>query len=195
MPRLAPFSALLPLATLAACNSGPSVSATNASGAEVAAKMKAAGVAGTMVSPGRWEATMTINSMSAPNMPPQFAAEMKKHMGQARTFVSCLTPEEAKAPKEDFFGGMDKSCRYEHFTMGGGTIDAVSKCSAAGGTRTMTMKGTYSADAYRMTIASSAEGAKGGPMAGMAMNMTMDAKRAGACTGKEEQEMMERMKR
>ena len=39
-----------------------------------------------------------------------------------------LTPEEAKKPKEDFFAGNDK-CRYDHFRMGDGKIDA---CEVAG---------------------------------------------------------------
>lgn len=171
---------------LAACNSSPTVTATNASGEEVAAKVKAAQMDGQFVSPGRWESTMTINDMAIPGMPPQFAAQMKSHMGKAKTFSSCLTPEEAKKPKEDFFAKGNGDCRYDRFTMGSGKIDAAMTCKMGDGQRTMTMIGTYSPDAYNMKVASTGTGEKNNPVAGMSMNMTLDAKRTGQCTGKEE---------
>jgi hypothetical protein len=171
---------------LAACNSGPTVTATNATGAEVAAKVKAANLDTPFVSPGRWEGTMTISEMSIPDMPPQVAAQMKTAMGKPKTFVSCLTPEEAKAPKEGFFGGEQKSCKFAHYTMGNGKIDAEMTCNERGAARTMKMSGTYSPDTYAMTVASTGSGgAKGGPMSNMSMKMSMSGKRTGACTGKE----------
>ncbi len=175
---------IVPLA-LAGCNSSPTVTATNASGEEVAAKVKAAQLDKQFVSPGHWDSTMTINDMSIPGMPPQFAAQMKSHMGKAKTFSSCLTPEEARKPKEDFFAKGNGDCRYEKFSMGAGKIDAVMQCKMGGGARTMTMNGTYGPDAYRMTVASTGTGSKDNPVAGMSMNMTLDAKRSGECTGKE----------
>ena len=48
---------------------------------------------------------------------------------RAEAHRSCLTPEEAKRPKEDFFAGAAKNCRYERFDMGSGKIDAVMKCT------------------------------------------------------------------
>lgn len=180
---------LVGLIALVGCNSQPTVSASNASGEEVAAKMKAAGMDGQFVSPGQWQMTMTINDMRIPGMPAEFAEKMKAHMGKGRTFESCLTPEEARKPKEDFFAKGNGNCRYDRFTMGGGKIDAVMKCTdpggQAGGSRTMTMNGTYGPDAYKMTMASTGEAAPGNPMSGLSMKMAMDAKRTGACTGKE----------
>lgn len=174
---LAPFA-------LAACNSQPTVTATNASVAEVAKKVEAANADRQFVSPGRWQSTMTINEMKMPGMPPEFAEQMKAHMGKAKTFETCLTPEEAKRPKGDFFGAQ-KGCIYDRFTMGAGKIDAAMTCTAGGAKRTMTMSGTYAPDSYRMTVASEATGGGTGPDA-MSMNMTLDAKRTGACTGKEQ---------
>lgn len=170
---------------LAACSKGPTISATNASGEEVAAKVKASGMDTQFVAPGHWQMTMTIREMSVPGLPPQMAERMKTHMGQAKVHESCLTPEDVKKPKGDFFGAADKSCRYDHFTMGGGKIDALMKCNGGEGARTMTMTGTYSADAYHMAVASTGPGAPGNPMTGMSMKMDMDAKRTGECTGKE----------
>ena len=67
--------------------------------------------------------------------------------------------------------------------MSGGKIDAAMKCGIDGATRTMTMQGTYSPDHYHMTMAATGSGP--GPAGGMSMKMEMDAKRTGACTGKE----------
>ena len=175
---------LLGALALAACHSSPTVTATNASVADVAAKMKAANLDGSFVSPGHWQTTMVVKDMSIPGMPPQMAEKMKAHMGQAKTFESCLTEEEAKKPKEDFFGA-DRSCRYDKFDMGGGKIDATMTCASDGMTRTMTMNGTYSSDAYHMAMATIGTG-KASAMGNMSMKMEMDAKRTGACTGKED---------
>jgi Protein of unknown function (DUF3617) len=179
MKRLA---VLVPLA-LAACNSSPNVRAENASVGEVAEKVAKVQAGGQFISPGRWESTMTIREMSAPGLPPEVAAQMKAHMGQARNFVTCLTPEQVKQPKEGFFGGANAGCRYERFAMGGGKIDGVMKCSGQGMERTMAMSGSYGPDSYNMAVSS--EGKGQGPAA-MTMKMTLEAKRTGACTGKEE---------
>jgi hypothetical protein len=176
---------ILTALTLTACNGGPTVTATNASGEEVAAKVKAAGIDTPFVAPGHWQTTMTIKDLSFPNMPPQMAAQMKAHMGSAKTFDSCLTPEEAKKPNEDFFAKGTGNCRYDKFSMGDGKVDAVMQCSQEGFERTMSMNGTYGPDAYHMNLASTGAPAKGNPMAAMSMKMEMDAKRTGDCTGKE----------
>jgi Protein of unknown function (DUF3617) len=178
-------TALLALLALAACNKGPSVSAENASVADVAAKVEAANGGQSFVSPGQWKTTMTIQDMTIPGMPPQMAEKMKSHVGQGRTFETCLTPEQAKKPKADFFAGADKSCRYDKFEMGSGKIEMIMQCAREGGAQTMVMNGTYSADSYHMAMTSTGTGAPGNPMAGMSMKMEMDAKRTGECTGKE----------
>jgi Protein of unknown function (DUF3617) len=178
---------------LAACNSDPSVTAQNASTGEVAAKVAEAQASGGFISPGRWEATMTIDNVSIPDMPPAIAEKMKSAMGKKQTMISCLTPEEAKQPKEGFFGGEgSKACRYESFTMANGKIASVMKCAGEGMSRTMTMNGTYSADSYRMTVASTGTAGANNPVGAMSMKMSMDARRTGACTGKEDEERMGR---
>ena len=167
---------------LGGCNSDPQVSAENASADDVARKVEAAGGSSTFVNPGLWRATVTLDEMSMPGMPAQLAEQMKSVQGHTRTDQQCLTPEEAKRPKEDFFGAKD-NCRYERFSMGNGKIDAVMNCSENGGTQKMTMAGTYSGDAYQMQM--SLQAAEAGETAGMAMKMRVDAQRIGECTGKE----------
>ena len=181
------ISLLLPLGlALAACDTGPSVEAENASVAEVADKLRAAGGAGEFVSPGKWLSNVTVEEMSLPGMPPEMAAGMKEAMGKAGTkgAETCLTAEDVKKPKEDFFAGADKSCRYDRFTMSGGKIDAAMRCSQGGASQVMTMAGTYGPDAYGMKMTTKAEGGSG-PMAAMTMTMRVDAKRIGQCDGSE----------
>ena len=167
---------------LAACDSDPEVSARNASAEEVARKVEAAGGSGNFVNPGKWQSTVTLQEMTVPGMPAAVADEMKRAQGRTTTSETCLTPEEAKRPGEDFFGGKD-NCRYEKFNMGNGKIDAVMKCSEGGAAQTMTMAGTYSGNAYQMQMTMQSQG--GGEDGAMAMKMRVDAKRIGACTGKE----------
>jgi hypothetical protein len=130
--------------------------------------------------------TMTITDMKIPGMPPEMAGRMKSAMGEARTFDHCVTEEEAKKPKEDFFSG-DKTaaCRYDNFTMGGGKMAMVMQCKHDSGKQTVKMDGSYGPDSYRMTMSSVMEGQPGSPVGGMTFNATMDAKRTGVCAGKE----------
>ena len=167
---------------IAACNSDPEVSAENASAEEVADKLKAAGGSGSFVNPGLWRSTVTLEEMAMPGMPAEVAREMKKAQGEPQTHEQCLTPEQAKRPKEDFFGGRE-NCRYERFSMGNGRIDAVMNCSEGGATQKMAMAGTYSGNAYNMQMTMQAAEAGGTP--GMSMKMRVDAERIGECTGKE----------
>lgn len=178
---------LLAPVLLAACNSGPAVTAQNASVGEVAEQVAKAQAGGQFIAPGRWEATMTIEKLEIPGMPPEMAKKMESHMGKGRVIVSCLTPEEVKKPKEGFFGGQEGNCRYDRFTMADGKIDGEMKCSGDGANRTMTMTGTYSPDTYTMSVSSTGQGTADNPMGAMSMKMTMAAKRTGACTGKEDQ--------
>ena len=83
----------------------------------------------------------------------------------------------------DFFGKGDKDCRYDRFTMSGGTIDAEATCTADGRTRTMSIKGTYSADSYNIVAEANGDAAQP-----MHMKMTTDAKHTGACRGTEDKE-------
>jgi hypothetical protein len=168
---------------LAACNSSPTVEATNASGAEVAEKVQESGVADQFIAPGQWQMAMTINEMTMPGLPPEAAARMKGMMGQGHSFTQCLTPEDVKKPKEDMFSGDEAGkCKYDHFAMGGGKIDITMTCGGEQ-PRTMQMNGTYAPDEYHMKVVSKGEGASG-PGA-MSMQMQMDAKRIGECTAEQ----------
>ncbi|MBN8831049.1 MAG: DUF3617 domain-containing protein [Sphingomonadales bacterium] len=184
-----PFIALVALIPLAACDSGPSVTATNATQKEVQEKVADAvgGGDAQMVEPGRWEGAMTVHEIDIPNMPAAAKEQMKQSMAGAKSFVSCVTPEDVKAQKAFFTGDEDdKSCKYDHFRLAGGKLDAALSCDRGeAGKMHMTMTGSYAPQSYRMDMASKAEGGPG-HMGAMSMRMTVEAKRVGACRGDED---------
>lgn len=174
---------LAPLA-LSACNSGPTVEATNASTKEVAEKVAASGATLSMT-PGRWEGTATITEMEIPGMPPEAAAKMKETMAKGHSFANCLTPEEAKKPSADFFSGDNKDCRYERFNMANGRIDAKMQCKTGGMTVDATMAGQFSSDNFQMTVTSKTAGMPGQPMSAHTSTLKMESRRTGECRGDE----------
>lgn len=168
---------------LAACGKEAEVDARNASVDEVARQVGAAADSSDFVRPGKWTSTVTIQELSAPGMPPQLVEQMKAHMGRSQTSESCLTEEQAKRPSAEFFGGKNEQCRYDHFTMGGGKIDATMRCSEQGATSVMEMAGTYSPETYSMTMKTTVEG--GGAPAGTTMRMKVESRRIGECAEKQ----------
>ena len=93
---------------------------------------------------------------------------------------TCLTPEDVKRPKEDFFAGKNNQCRYDHFTMGNGKIDAVMHCGKGDSAQVMQMAGTYSPDSYQLQMSMKASAARG-EASGMAMKMRVESRRVGEC--------------
>ena len=170
---------------LAGCNKGPSVELKNASGNQVAAAVKQSGVmsSDTMMQPGEWESKTSVLEMNMPGIPAQYAARMKQSIAEHRNEASrhCIKPEDVKKPKEDFFGA-DKSCRYDHFTMGGGKIDIQMVCKEENLTQTTNMSGSYTPTTYSLDMASNGTG----PQQGMTMKMHVDAQRVGECTAKDD---------
>jgi len=99
--------------------------------------------------------------------------------------ATCLTEADIKKPHENFFAGRSKNCRYDHFTMSGGTIDAKMSCAAGerGASMSMTINGTYSAENYEATMTMDSAG--GGRMSGMKMKSRTESHRVGECKGDE----------
>ena len=188
MKPTAAAAAFVLAALVAACDSSPEVDVRDANASEVAEAVRKSGVGGEgdfQVRPGKWESKVAIEEIDIPGMPPGMQESMKKTFAERQpgSFTSCLTPEEARKPKEDFFAGKDNKCRYDHFKMGDGKIDAKMRCDAGQGAQVMEMAGTYSPDSYTMTMTTVREG--GGGAGGEArMKMRMDAKRIGECDGK-----------
>ena len=167
---------------LTACNQSPQVHEENASVEDVAAKVRQATGDGQFIRAGQWKSTSAIEEMSVPGMSAEESARMKQVMAKAGSheFTTCLTEEDVKQPQGKFFTG-NKQCRYDHFTMSRGKIDAAMRCeSDAGGTQVMTMAGTYSPDSYQMRMEMKGEAGAGSP-GGMTMRMRVSSKRVGSC--------------
>ena len=178
---------IIALLLLAACDNSPKVEAENASLEEVAGKVREANAGSAMiVRPGQWESSVELESVEIPGMPPEALAQMKKTMARVATgHKTCLTPEQAKKPKEDFFAGANSNCRYDKFSMDDGKLTGTMRCTnpQGGGAQLIQFDGTYSPDSYEMRMASTVEAASpGGPMK-MVMHMT--SKRTGECDGSE----------
>jgi len=169
---------------LAACNKSPQVNEKDASVAEVANKVRQAGADQAMIRPGLWESKVTIDQFDMPGMPADVQKRMKTMMAQQQEHSSrsCLTQQDVQRPKEDFFTGKNNECRYEHFTMGDGKIDAALHCGGGATQQTMQMAGTYSPDSYQIQMSTRTEGPNEKDSDGnMAMQMRVEAKRLGNC--------------
>ncbi|MEZ5742853.1 MAG: DUF3617 domain-containing protein [Sphingomonadaceae bacterium] len=173
------FASLAAMA-VAACGGGDTVEAENESVESVNKKIAAADL---KPNPGRWESTMTFDKIEMPGMPAEMQEMMKSQMGKATTTSSCLTQEQVDANDGEMFKpGDTPGCTYNKFSMGNGTIEADMTCSEGGTAQNMKMAGSYSEDAYDMTI--NADGkVEGQPMS---MQMSIKSKRVGDCTGNEE---------
>lgn len=167
---------------LVACNKGPEVDLHNASANQVAQAVKQSGVTSSAtIEPGLWQSKVTLSGMKMPDVPPQYAARVKQAMANERTSKHCVTAEDLQKPRGEMFG-QDKTCRFDHFTMGGGKIDAQMVCKVENLTHTTTMSGSYTPTTYSMDASSTGIG----PQAGQTMKMHIDAQRVGECTGKED---------
>lgn len=174
------------IGALAACNKGADIDVKNASVGEVAQKVREAAADDSFVEPGKWQTKFTLLDIDMPGMPPQMAQQMKQTMTkvQDNTYDTCLTPADVKRPKEDFFAGRNNDCRYDHFTMSGGKIDAAMRCERKGSeTMTMAINGSYSRDSYEATMAMDVTGGPGGK--GMKMRSRSESHRVGECTAEE----------
>ena len=179
------FRVMVPALMIAACNKGPQVDLHNASANEVSKAVQQSGVmsSDTLVQPGLWESKVSVLDVTMPGIPPQYAERMKEELAKHRNDSNrhCIKPEDVKKPKEGFFGA-DKSCRYEHFTMGGGKIDIAMVCKQENMMQTTNMSGTYTPTTYSMDMSSVGTG----PQQGMRMKMHVDSKRIGECTGNDD---------
>jgi hypothetical protein len=173
---------LAPLA-LAACNSQPSVNVRNASVAEVA---KAAGgeARALRIQPGQWTHKSELRAFDIEGAKdPRMAEMMKRSMArmQETTFTSCVTQKEADNPSGAMFRHDNGECRFEHFRMGGGRLDARMVCRPRqGGETTVTMAGSYTATAYE-TDNEMVTRAQGGPFGAMHIKTYSQGARTGAC--------------
>lgn len=133
---------------------------------------------GVSLQPGEWEMKMEVVSVAAEGLPAGMADSMKKSAGS--TTRTCMTPEEAKAPKGDIFAGNQSNCKSEGFSWANGKIAGKTTCAGQGGVgqTVMTMDGSYGAQNIDMTMKSQTDLA-GKPMT---MEMRVSGRRVGECS-------------
>lgn len=174
---------LLPLLMLAGCDSKPDIKATNASVGEVAAKVAAARDEGDFMRPGKWQVKGFIDDISIPGMPAGMADKMKQQGQNMPGTQSCLTAADVKKPGPDFFTGT-KNCRYDHFSMVGGKVDAKMRCTSPRGIQTTAMAGEFGPEKYHMAMTTAMEDKAGAPATGMeamTMKLHVEGTRLGEC--------------
>lgn len=169
------------IAVLGACDRAK-VDEKNATPAEVAEAVADAR-ADMKFKPGRWESNVTFVSMDAPGMPAEVGQAMRGTLGKENRYASCLTKEQAEKPAADFFAKDAKDCTYDHFTLGGGKIDAKMRCGGEGRAVAMTMNGAYDSDSYDMNMETKIDSGGAGPMT---MKMKIASSHVGACRGNED---------
>jgi hypothetical protein len=159
-----------------------SASAAQSGGSSVPAAQGGSGAgSGSAVSlqPGEWEMKMEVVNVKVEGLSEEVANGMKTQAGG--TNRTCMTPEEAKAPKGDIFAGdKNASCKSEGFKWEGGRIEGKTTCAGQGGTgqTVMTMNGRYTPQSIDMSMKSDTD------LMGKAMTMEMriSGKRVGECT-------------
>lgn len=106
----------------------------------------AAGAANSPVTPGKWQTTTTVESMTMPGMPPEMA---KRMMGKPMSATICITAKEAAAGPRDVIGKSNGACRYRSFSAAAGRISAVMECKTDAPTpQQIAIAGSYSPSAY-----------------------------------------------
>ena len=110
------------------------------------------------IKPGKWETTVTIDSMDMPGMP---AFMLKKMMGHTTTVSSCITPEQAADGPKALVDNSKGKCHYTSFSASGGKFSAVMECAMPSGTMTSAAAGTYTATTLDVSTTGSATGPRG----------------------------------
>lgn len=177
--RIALAALAISLALLAGCKKA-SVEAHDATPEEVASQVAASDL---RPQAGRWEGSFKLEKMDISGVPADAQAMMQKAVGKVHTYSSCLTKEEAEKPAANFFGGANKGCKYDHFSMSGGKLDAKLFCTGQGAQMTMMMNGTYSGTAYTMHSTATGEMPGGQKMTTVS---SMESHRVGECRGDED---------
>lgn len=139
----------------------------------VTAMMAGAPVAAAGVTPGQWETSVTITSVSMPGAPAGVAKSMQ---GKTSRMSHCITAEQAAKGPQDMLKSA-KNCRFSRYSMVGGRYDADMVCEMGGGGRmTVVSSGSFTPNSYSAT----AKSVMSGQMP-MTMTSTSTGKRVGAC--------------
>lgn len=138
----------------------------------------AAELAKVKITPGQWESTTQIMSVSGP-LPEDMLKQMR---GQKTEVANCITPEQAERPSANFLAAQQNSeCTYRDFTMRDGQLNGSMTCTGGqfpGEMRTR-MQGEYGPESYNMRMDMETNGIPGGGT--MKITARTIGKRVGDC--------------
>lgn len=80
--------------------------------------------------PGLWETKTNFTEIDMPAISERKKAKMLEKISEGFSSTSCLSPEDAKQPDADFFGGEgSENCMYERFDMSGQLAEIAVICT------------------------------------------------------------------
>ena len=167
---------LAPLGLLAACGQEQAQPAAQTAAADAAANA-------VQPQPGLYKVTIKVNDISFPGMTGPMAQQAKAMFGgTGHVSEFCLTPEEAKKGREEFYKRTaEGNCKYEQFNATGGAMQAVMVCQTGQGMSARSeMKGTFSAT--RSDLSMKTQSQVPGAPGGMTMDAQITSERVGDCT-------------
>lgn len=153
-------------------------------GADEGTEKRAERGAAALLTPGRWEGSATVTDIEISGAPPDAAAKIKQSLARTEPFVQCLTAKEVRKSAADLFA-LGEDCRYEHFNLANGHIDAKMQCNRGGALVDATTVGQFSRDSIHVTITSKTANAPDRLMSVQKMTLEFDARRIGKCKGDE----------
>lgn len=100
------------------------------------------------LAPGLWEETLVF-ALDSVNGSEQMAQHMASALPNPQPQRACYTDADLAQPQTLFLAGAEQACRFNHFTMNGGRIEAAGECSDGHGqTMKVSGTGTYTAAGY-----------------------------------------------
>ncbi len=106
----------------------------------------------TALAPGLWEETLVF-ALDSVNGSADAATQMQSALPTPAPRRNCYTAADLADPRGLFLAGADQSCRFSHFVMEKGRIEATGDCSDQHGqTMHVTGTGQYSAAGYDFTF-------------------------------------------
>jgi hypothetical protein len=120
------------------------------------------------IQPGNWQETATVLDVQASGI---FGGMLRAMKGKSKDSQVCITPAQAADGLRSTMDTSKNKCRFTHYSMTGGRIDAALTCQ---GNLTIRMAGSYTPTSFEI-ISDAAKGA------GMTMRTKTVGKRVGGC--------------
>ncbi len=105
-----------------------------------------------VMAPGLWQETLVF-ALDSVNGSQEAAAQMQGTLPSPKPRSDCYTAADLADPRGLFLAGAEQSCRFSHFVMANGRIEATGDCADQNGqTMHVTGTGQYSAAGYDFTF-------------------------------------------